>query len=488
MIADSNEMKKIEAGSGYSSRELMEMVGKKIAEEIMHAYSPDKKILFLCGKGNNGGDGFVCAKYLKDYDYGIILCEGKPKTEEAMEAYSALKKKKIHPLKDAQKYIFEADLIVDAVYGFSYHGTLNAEIKTLFGVINQAKLPVWSIDINSGAESDSGYYDRDAIHSKITFAIECMKPFHALKKEHQLFEDCKIISLGLKHNITAHYHEMNEEAFFSYFPHKKENAYKGSYGKTLLVGGGYGAAGALSLNILGAKTVGAGYINVACPDEIYHIVGSQHITPVFHPFGHATWEETLTPLVHEAKAIAFGSGAAKLSRKSECMDKILQESKGPVVLDAEALRLLVHNTWILRFIQCPVVLTPHLGEFAALINQPVEMIQHHKIEYAKAFALKHKVCLVLKGPNTVVVSPKGEIYINQSGNQALAQAGSGDLLTGILAGILTIRDDDIFTSVCMGVWLHGYLAEVGSEVHSMQNFPITEYPMLMDKVFKNHGF
>lgn len=481
-------MKKIEAGSGYSSDELMELVGKKLADEIMQAYSNDKKILFLCGKGNNGGDGFVCAKYLKDYDYDIILCEGKPKSEEAKQAYAQLSKKKMHPLKEAEKYIFDADLIVDAVYGFSYHGSLNTEIKTLFRVINLAKLPVYSIDINSGAESDSGYYDTDALHSSVTFAIECIKPFHALKKEHQLFDACKIISLDLKHDIETNYHEMNEEIFFSSFPHKSENAYKGSYGKTLLVGGGYGAAGALSLNIIGAKTVGAGYINVACPDEIYHIVGSQHITPVFHPFGHATWEETLTPLVHEAKAIAFGSGAAKLSRKNECMDKILQESKGPVVLDAEALRLLVHNTWILRFIQCPVVLTPHLGEFASLINQPVEMIQHHKIAYAKEFALKHKVYLVLKGPNTVVVSPEGQIYINQTGSQALAQAGSGDLLTGILAGLLTIKDDDIFTAVCMGVWLHGYIAESGNKTYSMQNFPITKYPEIMDRIFKNHGF
>lgn len=484
MIIDTNGMKQIETDSSYTSLQLMQKVAEKIAERINKHFTEESKIVILVGKGNNGGDGYALAPLLHSHII-IIPVDGKPSSKEAIHMKNKVNQKYIHSYKDS--YIQEADLIVDAVYGFSFHGELKNEIKKIFRSINTLKKEVWSIDINSGAEADTGNYDIDALHATITFAIECYKPFHMLRKEHQLFEKTELLHLNLQHNIISKWHTMNEDIFFSHFPKKSETAYKGTYGKTLLVGGGYGTAGALSLNIIGAKTVGASYINVACPDEIYNIVASHHITPVFHPFGHETWNETLTPLIHEAKAIAYGSGAAKLSRKVECLDKILQESTKPVVLDAEALRLLVHNTWILRFVKCPVIITPHLGEFAAICNQPNEVIRDHKIEFAKSFATKNKVYVILKGPNTIVASPNGEMYINQSGNQSLAQAGSGDLLTGILAGILTLTTD-IFTAICMAVWLHGYLADYGLKKYAMQSFPLEKYPELMNELFMKHRF
>ncbi len=485
MIVNKYEMKKIEEESGYSSQELMDMVGKAIANKIKENFQPNSKIVILVGNGNNGGDGYTVAYYLNEYSYQILQIDGNPKTLEATHAASFIPSCFIHTF-DA-KFLKDADLIIDSVYGFSFHGELKSEIKKIFRTINQSHKAVWSIDINSGAECDTGHFDIDTLHSDLTIAIECYKPFHSLKKEHGLFTHCECINLNLKHSIKTKYHEMNEELFFQSFPKKSETSYKGTYGKTLIVGGGYGTAGALSLNIIGAKTVGAPYINVGLPDEIYNIVACHHITPVFHPFGHETWEQTLGPLIQDAKAIAFGSGATKLSRKTECMDKILQESSKPVVLDAEALRLLVHNTWVLRFVHCPIILTPHLGEFAALCNQPIEVIQDRKIEYAKEFSQKHKVYVVLKGPNTIVTSPSGDLYINKTGNQALAQAGSGDLLTGIIVGILTLTTD-VFTAICMGVWLHGYLADYGKPFYAMHTFPIEKYPKIMNELLKKHGF
>ncbi len=484
MIVNKYEMKKLEEESGYCAQELMNMVGKAIANKIRESFQPNSKIVILVGNGNNGGDGYTIAHYLKEYSFNILQIDGKPKSIEAIYASNSISSNFIHTFDET--YIKEADLIIDAVYGFSFHGELKPEIKKIFRIINQSNKTIWSIDINSGAECDSGHYDIDTLHSSLTLAIECYKPFHLLKKEHGLFQQCTCIDLNLKHEIKTKYHEMNEKLFFQFFPKKSETAYKGTYGKTLIVGGGYGTAGALSLNIIGAKTVGAPYINVGLPDEIYNIVASQHITPVFHPFGHETWEKELGPLIQEAKAIAFGSGATKLSRKTECMDKILQESTKPVVLDAEALRLLVHNTWVLRFVHCPIILTPHLGEFASLCNQPIEVIQDRKIEYALEFAQKHKVYVVLKGPNTIVTSPNGDLYINETGNQALAQAGSGDLLTGIIVGLLTLTTD-VFTAICMGVWLHGYLADYGKQFYAMHSFPIEKYPKIMNELLKKHG-
>jgi hydroxyethylthiazole kinase-like uncharacterized protein yjeF len=487
MITDSEGMRKVEKSSGLSTARLMEKAGAAVFDALTKEMTPDTQVLVLCGKGNNGGDGFVLARLLAAAGYAVSVyaCEGTPVSKEALAAYHKLpagcllKKQKIDAALEG------ADVIVDAVYGYGYHGALSKEDTQLFAKVNASGRDVFSIDINSGCEADTGRYDRDAIRSRITYAMDCWKPFHLLRKDHGMFEKTEVLSLDLPHADTR-FHEMNEDLFFRNFPKKKEDAYKGTYGKTLLIGGCYGMAGAVCLNILGAKTVGAPYINVALPEEIYAPAAAHFITPVFHPFGHETMHEVVEPLISSAAAIGFGSGAVYMDHKEDCLDLILQTSRCPVVLDAEALRMLKQNTYILKFVKAPVILTPHIAEFADIVNQPLEVVQDNKMEIVRKFAADYKVILVLKGPNTIVVSPSGDCYINQSGNQALAQAGSGDVLTGIMSAMLSMTRD-VFTAVIMAVWLHGYLADLGIETHSIQGFSLDAYPHLMDQLFRKHG-
>lgn len=246
-------------------------------------------------------------------------------------------------------------------------------------------------------------------------------------------------------------------------------------------------AGALAMNITGARTLGTSYLEVGLSDSIYPIVASSFFSAVFHPFSSSNQEEVLLPIIRNAKAIGYGSGCTNLENKTEIMDMVLLNANCPVVLDAEALRQLVNNTYLLRFIHVPLILTPHIGEFAALLNRPKEYVQDHREECAVSFSKQFHVYVVLKGANTIVVSPDGRKYINESGCQALAQAGSGDLLTGMTASLLTC-EKDIFTAVCMAVWLHGYLSEYGLKYHSIQNFPLECYPSLMDELFRKHGY
>ena len=487
MIADKNTMKKTETASGFKSQELMEKAGLACAEKIRQDFPDAENVLILAGKGNNGGDGLVMARILKEKNCRVYLVEGNVKTPEAKHAYRLLSRTMFIKKEEIEQSIRKADLIVDAVYGFSYHGNLNPEVRKLFLMVNHAGVPVVSIDINSGCECDSGYCDVDAIHSEVTYALDCRKPFHAMRRNHRMCERVETLSLDLPHTVPSSITEMNEDIFFQNFPKKPENAYKGTYGKTLLVGGSYGMAGAISMNIIGAKTIGAGYINVALPEEIYPIVASHHITPVFHPLGHNTMLDVLRPLISGARTIAFGSGAVNMDHKNDVLDLILQNSEAPIVLDAEALNLLHQNTYILRLVHEPVIVTPHVGEFSRMISQPVEAIHDHALEYAQRFARNYHTYVVLKQPSTIVASPDGRIYINESGNQALAQAGSGDLLTGILAGMLTMTSD-VWKAICMAVWLHGYLADLGIQKHAIQNFRIESYPEIMDELFHKHGY
>ena len=422
----------------------------------------------------------------KEYQCRVYLAQGWPVTPESGHACRRLPRHSRITEDDLAETIEKADLIIDAVFGFGFHGSLPDDLKKLFRMVNQSDTPVFSVDINSGCECDSAACDSDAIRSEVTLAIDCFKPFHMLRKEHGRFQKTELLELGLPHPKTSRFREMNEELFFDSFPVKAENVYKGTFGKTLLIGGCYGMAGALGLNLTGARTVGAPYILAAVPEEIYPIAATYYLTPVFHPFGNETWYSVIEPLIHSSASIGFGSGASFMHHKEDILDLILQESRVPVVLDAAALRLLSHNMYILRFAKAPVILTPHIGEFSAITGLPGSVIRDNRIKCASDFAKDYKVIVVLKGSNTIAAFPNGELYINQSGTQALAQAGAGDLLTGIMTGILTLTRD-VYTAVCMAIWLHGSLAEYGSVYHSIQNFPLSCYPELMDELFRKHS-
>jgi NAD(P)H-hydrate epimerase len=485
-INDAEGMRQSEKSSGLTALKLMEKAGRAAAQYLAENIPPKSRICILAGCGNNGGDGLVIARLLaKDHAVSAVLVDGQPKTAEAMRNLKKLDPSVIR--KNARQTAAKADVIIDAVYGYSYHGNLKREMAALFDQINDQHKTVYAIDLNSGCEADTGYCDPHALHADVTLALDCFKPFHMLAKEHQMFEQCVCLDLGLGENSSSRFLTMNEDVFFARFPEKKASAYKGTYGKTLIIGGCFGMAGAVSLNLYGAKTVGAPYISCALPEEIYTVIASQHVTPVFHPFSQATALQVIEPLLADAKAVAFGSGCACMEKKNDILDCILQNSSAPIILDAEAIRLLVHNTWVLHFSHAPIILTPHLGEFADLIQQSSAYVQEHKIECAVQFAHDNHVTVVLKGPNTIAAFPNGKIYINQSGNQALAQAGSGDLLTGILAGILTFVPA-VEDAVPMGIWLHGYLADEGLHTYSKQNFPLIKYPEIMDAVFQKHGY
>lgn len=471
-----------------SSSEIMNIAGRKLSSFLEETFPEMKNVLILAGNGNNGGDGLVAAGILSQKAHvSVYLINGKPKTEESLEAMNRLPSSMFIREYQVKECADEADVIVDGVFGFSYHGRLSEDLSEIFRSVNHYSQKIVSIDINSGCECDSGFCDKNAIVSKYTCALQYRKPFHALRKEHHMFEQCVTLDLGLPQTEDSTYLTMNEDVFFSHFPRKKESDYKGSNGKTLLIGGSYGMAGALAMNITGARTLGTSYLEVGLSDSIYPIVASSFFSAVFHPFSSSNQEEVLLPIIRNAKAIGYGSGCTNLKNKTEVMDMVLLNANCPVVLDAEALRQLVNNTYLLRFVHVPLILTPHIGEFAALLNRPKEYVQDHREECAVSFSKQFHVYVVLKGANTIVVSPDGRKYINESGCQALAQAGSGDLLTGMTASLLTCKKD-IFTAVCMAVWLHGYLSEYGLKYHSIQNFPLECYPSLMDELFRKHGY
>ena len=288
---------------------------------------------------------------------------------------------------------------------------------------------------------------------------------------------------------TSNYNlfKLDEEEFFRRFPKRAEDAHKGSTGKILLISGSYGMAGAACLNVLGAKAMGAPYINVMLPQEIYPIVANRFMEPVYYPYTSENYTLTLTPLAANCSAAAYGSGAVNNMNKLDILRLLLWTCKAPVVLDAEALNVLSQNQYLLADASSPVIITPHIGEFMQFTDRTKQEVSDDPVEAAAECASRLGVITVLKSHRTIVSSPEGRVYVNTSGNQGLAQAGSGDVLTGMITAMLSFVADP-FEAACMGVFAHGMAADELCRTHAHQTMPLEEIPQAMDRLFFAHRF
>ena len=276
---------------------------------------------------------------------------------------------------------------------------------------------------------------------------------------------------------------MNKEEFFSRYPIREKDSNKYDNGVVLFVSGSYGMAGAAALNLTGARSAGCSYIHSMLPASIYPIVAQKEMTAVYHVYSenceHLCEDDAY---MRKVKAIGFGSGLDHCKSAENYLGEILSCKDIPLVVDAHGLRLFAKNdTYYGK--HSDMIFTPHMGEFSVLCGYDVETIMKNREEIALEFAKKRDLVLVLKGPETLVVSPDGRIYRNDSGNAALARAGSGDVLTGMISGLRSLYEDS-YTAAKDAVWLHGYLCDQAMREHSMEVFDLFAYPILADRFFK----
>jgi NAD(P)H-hydrate epimerase len=246
---------------------------------------------------------------------------------------------------------------------------------------------------------------------------------------------------------------LNKKKFLELLPIKDINSYKNINGRSLIIGGSYGYAGACILNLKAALMTNNGYNTALIDESVYHIIGSQVYQCVYQ----FTNKYKLADILYNNDAILFGSGCVNMENKKLIFDQLIQFCKVPLVLDAEAFNLLEYNLFLLKYSRCPIIMTPHIGEFSRIMHIDVDTINKDRLNYAKKFVERYDITLVLKGPETIVIN-KEKYYINKTGNPVLAKAGSGDILSGLLVGYLS-QIEDIFTACCLSVFLHGALAD-----------------------------
>ena len=477
---------------GISFIQLMENAGqacaKLIKKHFMIEKNSHKKVLVICGKGKNGGDGFVIARALWEHgcDVTVMLACGEPKAKDAIEMFSLVEATSIeivrydNNLTVLKPLLNNAQIIVEAVFGTGFSGTLDSSLSVLAQAVNAAEGKVVSIDVPAGADCDKASVQGTAFKADMTIAISAFKPIHIMKPYNQYCGKLAVADIGITNDdfkkinsITSF--KLDTSEIRAMLPKRKAVSNKGTYGHALCVCGSMKMTGAAYLAVSGALRTGAGLVTAAFPQSAYPAIAPKLTEPLLLPL-EPNFEGTfafsaMADIIEASKrtnAVLIGCGIGFNKDTTTLVHNLIKEIKSPMIIDADGINALSTNIDILKEAQAPVILTPHPGEMSRLCSKSIAEIIANPVAIAYEFAKKHGVTVVLKTANTVVCSPNANgVYINTTGNAGLARGGSGDLLAGMIVSLLAQGMSPFNASVC-GVYLHGLAADIVAEKTSMR--------------------
>lgn len=489
-VAECNEMRDIEkraVENGCTYIGLMEKAGESVANFVEKFISEEhiENIIILCGKGNNGGDGFVIARLLADKtcNVSVILADGQPKTDDAKANFNLIPEnvKIVDYNSENSKcinLIKNADIIIDAIYGIGFKGELKSEIKAIVDICNENEMAVKiAVDLPSGAVCDSGEIINGCFNANYTVTFTTLKPLHILYPSMDCCGKIIVENVGVPESVLAksRYIMHTTEEYIKLNPIRKQqkSAHKGSNGTLLALCGSYGMAGAAVLAGSAAMRTGAGLVKMAIPKSIYELVASKLTEAVFMPLqqtddGIVSIEEfnrILYEVLEKTTALLIGCGLGNDDDLCDLVSLLVENSEKPVVLDADGINSICMNIDVLKRAKAPVILTPHPAEMARLIGSNTKFVQANRYSVAGNFAKEYNVILVLKGANTLIATPKGNVYVNMTGNNGMAKGGSGDVLAGMISSFLA-QGMSAEKAAVYGVYYHGFAGDLCSEKYS----------------------
>jgi ADP-dependent NAD(P)H-hydrate dehydratase / NAD(P)H-hydrate epimerase len=497
---------------GVPSLTLMENAGSAVAEFALSAYPSAKSFGVICGKGNNGGDGFVAARKLHEAGREVrllLLANPAELQGDAATNYAKLPKSSgSHRSKGAKAgaapnkmvappfvvfkgleatgsahAVFEGDTLIDAILGTGFRPPVSGMYAAAIAKINAASAPVVSVDIPSGADADvMGEQTGAVARSDAIVTFTAPRPAHVFGN---LTGGPTIIApIGSPHDAIQSSLKLNLLTPRDIAPligSRPRNSNKGMYGHVLVVGGSSGKAGAAAMAGFSALRSGAGLVTVATAKSALPTVAGFHPELMTEPLAEgdsgsiSLQAQKAFELVADKKTVlAIGPGISRHPETSEFVRKIVLESVTPIVLDADGLNAFEgrakdlnrkdrkghkgNESW-----QRTLVLTPHPGEMARLTGLSTQAIQRDRINVPRSFAKEHDVILVLKGDRTIVADASGEAWVNPTGNPGMSTGGTGDILTGIVAGMIAQNPQRPFEAVLAAVYLHGLAGDIARD-------------------------
>ncbi len=480
-VANTEQMRALdgEAIEGYKipGIVLMENASLGVVHSMEERYGllQGRSILILCGKGNNGGDGLAVARHLVNRGAEVhVFLLGDPGALQGDAAinYTICERMKIsvRPVTDSRGLgglaarLKKAELVVDALLGTGIVPPVRGVVEKAVKRINRSKKPVIAVDLPSGLSADTSEVQGEVVQADLTVTFGLLKisltqyPSLSCAGEVRVADISLPVSLVQRARIPL---QLIEEEILKTLPSRRPDMHKGDAGRVLLVAGSRGMPGAAVMTALSAFRIGAGLVYAAVPERIRGFFHKRIMEGVLVPLPESEQDcLTLSALPHIMRAakgknvISLGPGIGLDPDTGEMVRSLIQKVRIPVVLDADGISHVAQDRGVLKKTRATVILTPHPGEMARLTGDSGEILKIRRVDAASAFAKEFGVILVLKGARTVVADPEGRAWINSTGNPGMATAGTGDVLTGMIAGLISQGMKPLMATLA-GVFLHG---------------------------------
>ncbi len=494
LVVASEEMRELDRLTiekyGVSGLTLMERAGKGVAEALLHRFgrAAKKGVLVVAGKGNNGGDGLVVARYLKKkrIPCEVVLLAKREEiskdTAHSLKAYLRAKGRVFEVLPDSPVLLSQRlkgkKLLVDAILGTGLTKEVSGFYAEVIHWMNASGLPVVAVDIPSGLDADRGRPLGVAVQAEMTVTFGHPKVGGVIYPGLSYVGELVVVDIGIHPKALDEVSpktELLEERDVGWLvPSREPDTHKGTYGHLLIMAGSRGKTGAAILACRAAMRVGSGLVTLAAPRSLNTIFAGSLVEVMTEPLKDNSEEEieTLTDqgwhrLLDKKNALLFGPGIGVKESTRNALRWLLRNLDVPWVIDADGLNNLAADVERLRDAKTPPILTPHPGEMARLIGSDTATVVRDRVGVARTFARDHRCYVVLKGARTVIATLDGKVFINPTGNPGMASGGTGDVLAGMLVGLLAqgLEAED---ALKLGVFLHGFVgdqaARAGGEV------------------------
>ena len=517
-IVTSAEMRVIDRVSserfGIPSLTLMENAGSAVAEFAVASYPNAKSFGVICGKGNNGGDGFVVARKL--YQAGrevrlLLLADPAELHGDAAANFARLQKNSISRETAPDKpnggslvifnawgepsfrEIFSCDVLIDAILGSGFRPPVGGVYAEAIAKINSAIVPVIAVDVPSGADADvMGDQTGAVARADVIVTFTAPRPAHVfgnLTTGPTVIAPIGSPPEAIESSLNLQVITPKEIAHL--IGPRPRDSNKGMYGHVLVAGGSRGKTGAAVMAGFSALRTGAGLVTVASPRSTLGIIAGYHPELMTEPLsendvGSISKEalEDFEKIAAGKTVLAIGPGISRHPSTAEFVRAIVTKSQTPIVLDADGLNAFEGCPQELSGHERTLVLTPHPGEMARLTGLSTAAIQRDRVNVARSFARDHQLILVLKGDRTVIAKPDGEAWVNTTGNPGMATGGTGDILTGIVAGMLAQNPKHAFLAVLAAVYLHGLAGDVAEEAMGEHSLVATDLIRALPEAFR----
>ena len=492
---------------GIPGLTLVENAGRCVVEQ-MHKHLGDAagtKPLVVCGKGNNGGDGFVVTRLLLAQSAnpdcvllgraadlaGDALTNYKRLADSGFVIHEAASRADIEPLFQSRR------VVIDAIFGTGLTRVPNGLAADAIKLTNDSGAYVVAVDLPSGLQSDTGVPYEPCVRADLTVTMALPKLGLWLYPGRAVTGVVEVADIGIPQTMNEGRKTKDDVRAFlldaehvrATLPRRRPDGHKGTFGAALIIAGSQNFSGAAVLAGMAAVRSGCGLIRIAVPAGIADVVSSDVVEAVKIPLPQTETEalspaaiENLLELAGDADAVAIGPGIGTDRRTQKLELSFLAEVEKPTVIDADGINNLAGRLALLSRAKPPLVLTPHPGEFGRLTGLKPAEVNADRVGVSRKFATQRKVVLVLKGASTVVAAPDGRVFVNPTGNSGLAKGGTGDVLTGLIVGLMA-QGMSPLDAACAGVFLHGLAADIAAQSLTEYGLAAGDLPAYLPRAF-----